>query len=422
MLLKSEISKQVESSLFQTRPSKAFTMAVISALPAFAGTAAAAGIGAGTAKGSAWLAGASWSVFLNVLIGPLIGILGGWFGYKASINAAKSEAEKVIVRKMTRCLLVLVAILFIPMLGMVYAGLNGMFSEKTLAICIISLSLGYGVSLFTLVFYWNRKLADARKQSMAKDPTLYTQDVEGYEYKSKHTFLWLPLIHVSRGAIVNGTLKKSIAKGWIAFGDVAYSPLLAIGAVAIGPIALGAIAIGGIPMGGLALGGFALGGFGIGWLAAGGLTLGYEALGGLAIAWKAAFGAVAFAREMAVGSMAIAREANTPLAKAWFKSQPLHQVIMDSFQHHQWIWFVVGFSPMLLIGIANIVKKRHALSKGTSVFRSRWIIECPKCHQSHPLEAAGGFRWKASSFEKRTLGFCRSCRRFRWMIIRFLEK
>jgi len=421
-LLKTEISKQVESTLFQTRPSKAFTLAVISALPAFAGTAAAAGIGASSAKGSAWLAGSSLSVFLNVLIGPLIGILGGWFGYRATMNAAKSKAEKVIVRKMTRWLLVLIVALFIPMLGMVYAGLHGLFSEKTLAICIISLSLGYGISLFVLVFYWNRKLANARKQSMATDPTLYSQDVEGYEYKSRRTFLGLPLIHVCRGAIINGTLKKSIARGWIAFGDVAYSPLLAIGAVAVGPIAMGAVAIGGIPMGGLALGGLALGGFGIGWLAAGGLTLGYEAIGGLAIAWKAAFGAVAFAREMAVGSMAIAKEANTPLAKAWFESQPLHQVIMDSLQHHQWIWFVVGFSPMLLIGMVNFIKKRHALANGTNVFRSGWIIECPKCHKAYPLAQAGGYRWKASSFEKRTLGFCRSCRWFRWMKIRFLEK
>ena len=421
-LLKTEISKQVESSLFQTRPSKAFTMAVISALPAFAGTAAAAGIGAGSAKGSAWLLGGSWTVFLNILIGPLIGILGGWLGYKASLNAAKSEAEKAIVRKMTRWLLVLIVALLFPMLGTVYAGLHGMFSERTRAICIISLSLGYGISLFVLIFYWNRKLAKARRQSMPTDPTLYSQDVEGYEYKSKRTLLGLPLIHITRGAIIHGTLKKSIAKGWIAFGDIAYSPFLAIGALAIGPIALGAVAIGAIPMGGLALGGLALGGFGIGWLAVGGLTLGYEAIGGLAIAWKAAFGAVAFAREMAVGSMAIAKEANTPLAKAWFESQPLHRAIKDSLQHHQWIWFVVGFSPMLLMGISNLIKKRHALADGTNLFRTGWIIECPKCHQSHPLETAGGFRWKASSYEKRTPGFCRSCRRFRWMIIRFLEK
>lgn len=106
----------------------------------------------------------------------------------------------------------------------------------------------------------------------------------GYEYKSKSTFLGLPLVHVATGWD-SVSQRRRIAKGIVAVGDIA------VGVFALGGLAIGGIAIGGASLGVVALGGaavallFATGGLAIGGVAIGGMAIGYYALGG------AAFGA-----------------------------------------------------------------------------------------------------------------------------------
>ena len=51
-----------------------------------------------------------------------------------------------------------------------------------------------------------------------------------------------------------------------------------------------------------------------------------------------------------------------------------------------------------------------------------WRICCTRCGRSAPLAAVGGTRIGARSRHKYTLGFCRGCRRFRFLrIIQDLE-
>src|SRR5512142_610022 len=107
------------------------------------------------------------------------------------------------------------------------------------------------------------------------------------EYRSRATFLGLPLVHVATGTLVDGRYSRGIAVGWIALGDVAIGVLIGCGGVALG----------GITVAGLGLGMLAVGGLAIGMLALGGLALGVVAIGGGAIAWYAAFGGLAIARE-----------------------------------------------------------------------------------------------------------------------------
>jgi len=46
-----------------------------------------------------------------------------------------------------------------------------------------------------------------------------------------------------------------------------------------------------------------------------------------------------------------------------------------------------------------------------------WRIRCPKCNTSKPLSAVGGVRLGAASTGKRTLAYCKTCRRFRCAVI-----
>lgn len=118
-----------------------------------------------------------------------------------------------------------------------------------------------------------------------RDSAFQTQSRWGarsFEYRSRSSFLGLPLIHIARG-FDPLTGRWRIAKGWIAIGDRAIGGL-AIGGWAIGAIALGGLAVGGVSVGGLALGLLGgLGGLATGVIAAGGIAIGGLALGGAAI-------------------------------------------------------------------------------------------------------------------------------------------
>lgn len=102
----------------------------------------------------------------------------------------------------------------------------------------------------------------------------------GFEYKSKRTWLGLPLLHISlRLDPVTG--KTRTARGVFAFGGKA-SGIFAFGGVARGIVACGGIAQGVLAVGGVAIGLVTYGGVALALLmATGGIALGTIALGGL---------------------------------------------------------------------------------------------------------------------------------------------
>ena len=106
----------------------------------------------------------------------------------------------------------------------------------------------------------------------------------GYDYKSRWTFLGLPLLAMTRG-YDPATGRKRVAKGWVAIGDVAVGGL-AIGGAAFGGVCLGGLAVGVVSLGGLAVGlALAVGGGAIGTVAFGGAAAGLWAAGGGAVGW-----------------------------------------------------------------------------------------------------------------------------------------
>lgn len=123
-----------------------------------------------------------------------------------------------------------------------------------------------------------------------------------YEYKSKRTFLGLPLVHINlarrgraqaRGIIAIG----NSAVGFLSIGGASVG-LLSLGGAAVGLLAaMGGLAVGGLTIGGLAVGAVAFGGCAVGALAAvGGLAVGSAACGGCAVG-EVALGAAAIGKQ-----------------------------------------------------------------------------------------------------------------------------
>jgi tRNA A-37 threonylcarbamoyl transferase component Bud32 len=114
-----------------------------------------------------------------------------------------------------------------------------------------------------------------------RKPACYPQP--SWEYKSKRTFLGLPLVHIVHGP-----------------DPITGKPRWATGVVAIGGMARGGLAIGGMAFGVVSIGGVSFGG-----LAIGGASVGLFAFGGMAIALLAACGGLAIAPLFALGGRAI---------------------------------------------------------------------------------------------------------------------
>jgi len=127
---------------------------------------------------------------------------------------------------------------------------------------------------------------------------------DGYEYKSKATWLGLPLVHVcfSRG----GGFPRA-AKGVIAIGNVAVG-LISLGGICVGLLSFGGVAIGLIALGALVIGGLVCGGVGIGAVALGGIAIGIYAVGGTVLARELAIGGIATGK-VAVGRIVDAQYA-----------------------------------------------------------------------------------------------------------------
>lgn len=116
----------------------------------------------------------------------------------------------------------------------------------------------------------------------------------GYDYKSKRTFMGLPLVHwVTRNDPNTG--KPQEARGVFACGGKATGIFAfggrARGIIACGGVAQGVFAVGGVSMGVFSYGGFAFallmstGGISIGPVAVGGIAAGIFAFGGLGFSW-----------------------------------------------------------------------------------------------------------------------------------------
>ena len=323
--LSEQLSVFVEGALRQSVPGRAFTFAVLAALPTLPMTASAAALAAaGTtaAQGSAAAKALTFTAILGAILGPLAGALGAWIGIKSSLDNAQSEAERSLIKRQVRNGLIFVG----TFLALVFAVISSDFLKARPALFAtvnIVMWTTYTFALFLLIYRhnarWRRRRETEASTSSRESNGARPRPRESFEYRSAWTFLGLPLVHVCTGHQPGG--RPSIARGWIAIGDVAFG-LLAFGGIAGGGFAFGGMAFGAFGLGGLAIGIFAFGGLGFGCWVAAGIGAGIYAMGGVAMAWKVAVGGVAVAHDIALGGIASAPHANDALARAaqhtWF--------------------------------------------------------------------------------------------------------
>lgn len=367
-LLHREVLSMVEGVLGQTKPGRAFTFGVIAALPALTTTASAATIATVAAKGSAAASSASILTVVTSLLGPVIGLLGGWVGVRAGLESTRTPRERKFMIRQTK-IMVLVMVIFTTLLGgYVYAGVKG-WSKHPVSYSIVGavIVIAYVGFIFVSAFRHNRRFRAIREEERKAHPEAYENDhsmmhVKPRNYRSKATFLGLPLIDLKLGTEPGERVKPAV--GWIAIGDRAYGILFAAGGLAIGAISLGGAAVGILSFGGAAFGlWIALGGAAIGGYAIGGAAAGIIASGGLAIAWLGAEGGMAFARTFALGGQALAQHVNDEAARQFFAEHKWMDLTDPQVRN---TFMLICWSPLLLVfwqfHRMRRLRKKHARS------------------------------------------------------------
>jgi hypothetical protein len=359
-MLSERMARFVETALHRSTPTRALTLAVLAALPVYATTASAATVGASVAKGTAAAKTAAVVGVLGAIIGPIVGVIGGWSGVKMSLANATSAKERQLIIRFTRVVVVLAALVVAANIALVFLG-ERLFKTHPILLgsSIIGFWLLFGTGLLTLILRFNKLQRRIRQEVVAKetpDQAVIRQVYVPFEYRSRWTFLGLPVIHVRLGRGPDEPLRPAL--GWIAIGDYSIGVLFSFGGIALGGISIGGVSVGIASFGGIAGGVLAGGGLAIGLWAVGGAALGYLASGGVAMAWHAAQGGLAIAHDFAQGGVAHAAHANDAFARAFFESHSFFQYAGDAMRGGSWV-ALLCWLPMILI-LWHTVRIRRA--------------------------------------------------------------
>ena len=350
-LLQEEVLAFVEGALGKTNPGQAFTLAVLAALPfSLASSAKAATVAVAAAKGGAAATGATFASVLGMLAGPLIGVVGGYLGLRASLKSTRTPRERKSMLRYNLSIIAAVLIFTASLLLFIFLGSPLWKTHPVLYIALgFAITLAYAGFIFVTAWRFGHAFTQMREEERKFHPEAFDRPDTGmfctpWEYRSRATLLGLPLIHCRAGKLP-GQKKVRPAIGWIAFGEVAYGILFANGAFAVGGISMGGASVGILSFGGFSIGAVAFGGFAIGGLALGGAAIGLIASGGLAVAWHAATGGVAAAHELALGGAALAEHANDPVARDFYLRHYWLDISRTGARNAFWI---VCFAPVIL--------------------------------------------------------------------------
>ncbi len=362
-MLRDEWAAVVESTLMRTRPTGAFTAAVVAVLPVITPPSAGAGVLAGVASGQG-AAGAVKGVFAGIgkwtLLGPAIGLLIGLLSTRMAAWTARSPEERTCVLRQARRIVIFS---WVMSLGLVLALLPaGKLYPAAPGWIILGVLTWVVVLVGTILWSCSRMDREVLRIRAATgtDDRAYadTLTARGFQfsgpwnYQSKRRLWGFPLLTIGCSGIDAGSPRTRRAVGWIAVGDVAISPFCALGGVAVGPIALGAITFGIVS--------FSLWGVAVGALAVGSIAVGWWAFGLGAIGWKAAAGGAVVARDYALGALARAAEANTPAAKEWFFSQWFVAPVGWFLQSAHWLILLV-----ILISLGRLWYRSRQLRRSS---------------------------------------------------------
>ncbi len=345
-LLHEEVLAFVEGALARTNPGKAFTIGVLAALPAVTISAKAATMGVAAAKGSASAKAATATGVLGAILTPAMVFLGNYISYRTSVDAAHSDEERSRIKAIYRKAMVFVMGCFVVLAApTIWICRDQKDSSLLFSLLFVEVVVLYVLTVLISVIKglggWHRHLAGLlAKEFGGNFPK------PAFEYRSRLSFLGLPLIHIRLGDRFD--LLRGPVKAWIAFGGLrAIGGLFAFGALAVAPISIGLCGIGLISVGGIVFGLSAHGAISFGALGFGGLAIGFCSLGGCAIAWKAAQGGVAIAHDFAVGGIAHAAQANNEIATQFIQSNALFQYA-HLVSNHPILFNLVWIIPMII--------------------------------------------------------------------------
>jgi RNA polymerase sigma factor (sigma-70 family) len=342
VLLQDAVREKVESTLARSRPGTAFTLTVLAALPAVT-AAQAAGAGMAVVKGAGGSAAAG---FLPVLGGFFLGIASAWFGTKCALDRAESAREREFLRGAGRWTMATTAFSMAVLAALVIWArpLQAQFPRLWIFLMAANilgtagLAVGFGI-------HNNRIQERIRAEERAKHGRAPDENkVPFFEYRSRWSFLGLPLVHCRFGGPGLG-----VAKGWIAFGNIAIAPLLAYGGVAIGGLSLGGLGVGLLTTAGIGLGLFSFSGLAFGGIAVGGLAIGWIAVGGAAWGELAAMGGQTWAGLYGMGYNVMAPHANDAAAKAFFRENGITQAARVLAAYGIWIQVALGLPAFLVL-------------------------------------------------------------------------
>lgn len=329
-LLHEQVIAFVEGALARTNPGPAFTLAVLATLPAFTISAKAATFGV-AAKGGAAVKGLTLGSLFGFWLGPALGILLGYLGYRESRKIACTPRERQLRNRLAKVMCGGGLVFCVALLSLLFMPRPFLHWDRHPMIII---TLGLGITVTWCAFAsvvarrFVRAFAKLREEERQLHPELFSNQPawpvvgEVWEYRSRATLLGLPLVHCRFGNLPGQ--KSEPAVGWIAYGERAYGILLASGGISVGCISMGATSFGILAFGGVGFGLIAFGGLAIGAVALGGAAIGLVASGGIALGWQAAVGGMAAAREFALGGGTLAQHINDPAAR-------------EFFTHHHWL-------------------------------------------------------------------------------------
>ncbi len=291
LLLRDELVAVVEATLKRTRPTRAFTVAVLAVLPAVTPTSAEAAVTASVASGK-WVAAKSVLAGLGkgAFLGPAIGLIIGLLSSKAVASTARSPQERACIHRHALGMIIFCFAMSIALvMALSQAGKGYAASPVGIVLGVLA-----WVAVLVLTIMWissrmHRQVLRIRAATGTTDEACGAALAKkGLKlsgplvYESKLRFLGLPLIAVGCGGSDPGSVGPRKAVGWLAAGDIAISPFLAVGSYAIAPLALGIFTIGifSLSIWGVAFGVVACGSVAVGWWAYGLGALGYKAAAG----------------------------------------------------------------------------------------------------------------------------------------------
>jgi len=205
-LLQEQVLAFVEGALSRTNPGKTFTISVLASLPALTFSAKAATIGAAAAKGAAMKSVTAGSIF-SIFFGPMLGVVAGYLGWRESMKNARTQRERKMVFRnaiaiLTGALIFGISCALISS-GRLYAGHPIITTMLGLAVC-----LAWCAFIFIISWQYKKRFEKVREEERKLHPESFrgksmTWPLRGevWEYRSRTTFLGLPLVHCRFGKL-----------------------------------------------------------------------------------------------------------------------------------------------------------------------------------------------------------------------------